>query len=180
MKFVSRLSVAVLAVVAVESGLMSMTHVAIAAPAPGSWEQSILGEGVMNASGTLVNINTNVWSDSNGTAFGSFFYERKDGARMYANAECAKTFQQGKVATIAGPIAKIIGSAGQADDVNWMYFELNSLGRMRVLVLPKETALKYCSKPTGEFYGDFTSGGVTINLNRRIKPIFPKNIFIPN
>lgn len=179
MKLVSSLSFAILTVVAAGSGLINMPTVAIAAPADGSWEQSILGEGIMNASGIIININTNVWSDANGTAFGSFFYERNDGFKMYANAECAKTFQQGKVATIAGPIAKKIGTAGRGDDANWMYYEINSTGRMRVLTLSKETALKYCNKPTGEFYGDFTSGGLTIRLNRRIRPTIRPKTSLP-
>lgn len=171
MKFASSLSVAILTVVAVGAGLINMTPVAIAAPAAGSWEQSILGEGIVNESGSLTNINTNVWSDSNGTAFGSFFYERSGGFKIYANAECAKTFEQGKVATISGPIAKKVGTLGPGDDGSWMYFEINSTGRIRVLTLSKENALKNCNKPTGEFYGDFTSGGLTIKLNRRIRPI---------
>jgi hypothetical protein len=171
MKFVSRLSVAALSVVAVGSGLMSMTNVAIAAPAPGSWDQSIQGEGIAVAGQFSIKINTNVWSDVNGTAFGSMFYERNDGFRMYANAECSKTFQQGKVATIAGPIAKKVGVGSQGDDGNWMYYEINSTAGIRVLTLSKEAALKYCNQPTGEFPGTFTSGGVTIKLNRQIRPI---------
>jgi hypothetical protein len=171
MKFVSRLSVAALAVVAVGSGLMSMTNAAIAAPAPGSWDQSIQGEGIAVAGQFSIKINTDVWSDVNGTAFGSMSYEKSDGFRMYANVECAKTFKQGTVATLAGPIAKKVGVGGQGDDGNWMYYEINNTGGIRVLTFSKEAALKYCNQPTGEFPGTFTSGGVTIKLNRQIRPI---------
>ena len=165
MKLISKfLSIAILTVVAIVSMLTDTTSVALAAPAMGSWQHSIQGEGNVSAQGFSIKVSTHVWSDSTGTAFGSFFYERNDGFKMYANAECARTFQQGKVATIAGPISKKIGTASQGDGENWMYFEISdqSTDKIRVLTLSKVTALKVCNQPTKVFPGTFTSGNITI------------------
>ncbi len=136
---------------------------AIKPPADESWQSSIQGDAVFSDGSFKFRVNSDVWADSTGTAFGAFFYERDDAFKMYANAECAKTFQRGAIATIAGPIMKKIGSPRSGDGGSWLYFQVNQrTKRIRVLTLSKEEALNSCSKPTEIFPGIITSGEILI------------------